>query len=131
MTQRLIALSVTARAWRGEGTDSFVRIQPRAIPKEKPMPRFTLLCSDKPGALELRMATREAHLAFVHDHLQGIRAAGPLLDAEGNMNGSFFLIDAEDAAAVEAFSQADPYRRAGLFERVEIRCWRQSVGEPI
>jgi uncharacterized protein YciI len=95
------------------------------------MPRYVLTCLDKPDSLALRMANREAHLAYVRDHLEGIRAAGPLLDAAGEMNGSLFLIDAPDEARVEAFSRADPYRLAGLFDRVEIRLWRQSVGAPI
>jgi uncharacterized protein YciI len=86
---------------------------------------------DKPDALALRMATRESHLAYVRNHLASIRAAGPLLDGEGQMNGSLFLIDADGPEAVEAFSQADPYRQAGLFERVEIRLWRQTLGAAI
>jgi uncharacterized protein YciI len=95
------------------------------------MARFVLTCIDKPEALDLRMATREAHLAYVREHEEMIPAAGPLLDVEGRMNGSFFIIEAPDAEAVEAFSAADPYRLAGLFENVEIRAWRQSVGKPI
>jgi uncharacterized protein YciI len=47
------------------------------------------------------------------------------------MNGSLLVVDAPDAEAVEAFSAADPYRLAGLFERVEVRAWRQSIGAPI
>jgi uncharacterized protein YciI len=89
------------------------------------------MCIDKPGALDLRLATREAHLAYVRDHMTGVRAAGPLLDADGAMCGSMFLIDADDEAQVEAFSQADPYRQAGLFARIDIRHWRQTVGEAI
>jgi len=32
---------------------------------------------------------------------------------------------------VAAFSAGDPYLLAGLFERVEIRLWRQSIGAPL
>lgn len=95
------------------------------------MPRYVLTCIDKPSSLSLRMATREAHLAYVRGHGQTIVAAGPLLDDAGDMNGSLFLIDAPDSGAIEAFSLADPYRQAGLFERVEIRLWRQTLGAPI
>jgi uncharacterized protein YciI len=95
------------------------------------MARFVLICIDKPDSLSLRMANREAHLAYAADHAAMIPAAGPLLDDAGDMKGSFFVIDAEDRAAVEAFNAADPYRVAGLFERVDIHAWRQSIGTPI
>jgi hypothetical protein len=95
------------------------------------MARFLLLCLDKPDSLGLRMANREAHLAYAAANADKAPAAGPLLDDEGQMKGSFFIIEADDRAAVEAFNAADPYRQAGLFERVEIHAWRQSVGKPI
>ena len=95
------------------------------------MARFLLLCVDKPGSVALRMANREAHLAYVAAHGDQVPAAGPLLDDEGQMKGSLLIIEAPDRGAVEAFSAADPYRQAGLFERVEIHAWRQSVGTPI
>jgi uncharacterized protein YciI len=50
---------------------------------------------------------------------------------EGAMTGSLFIMQAPDRATVEAFSEADPYRLAGLFESVEIQPWRQTFGEPI
>jgi uncharacterized protein YciI len=95
------------------------------------VPFFALICKDHAGALELRMATREAHMAYVRGRAELIRAAGPFLDAEGAMTGSLFIMQAPDRATVEAFSEADPYRLAGLFESVEIQPWRQTFGEPI
>jgi len=95
------------------------------------VPLYVLTCVDKPQSLALRMATREAHLAYVHAATAGIRAAGPLLDTDGQMNGSLFIMDCADESAVEAFSLTDPYRLAGLFETVEIRLWRQSMGAPL
>ena len=95
------------------------------------MARFLLLCLDKPDSLALRMANRDAHLAYIAAHGDQVPAAGPLLDDEGQMKGSLLIVEAEDLTAVEALSIADPYRQAGLFERVEIHAWRQSVGKPI
>lgn len=95
------------------------------------MARYLLYCLDKPDALDLRLANREAHLAYIADHGDKVPAAGPLLDDAGQMKGSLLVVEAADRAAVEAFSAADPYRKAGLFERVEIHAWRQSVGTPI
>jgi uncharacterized protein YciI len=95
------------------------------------MARFILICQDRPGALALRMATREAHLAHVADNAAIVRAAGPLLDEDGAMTGSLFVLEASDAAAVDAFTAADPYRLAGLFETTQTLAWRQTVGAPI
>ena len=92
------------------------------------MAMFVLMCVDHPGALDRRMAAREAHLAYVSEHISLVKIAGPLLDDEGQMAGSMFVIEAPDKAAVEAFSAADPYRLAGLFERVEVRSWKVTVG---
>jgi hypothetical protein len=93
------------------------------------MPLFMLACFDKPNALDLRMATREAHLAYVRENLAQVKLAGPMLDEADSMAGSLFVLDVADRAAVEAFTAADPYQKAGLFERVEIRGFRASIGQ--
>ena len=92
------------------------------------MALFVLTCLDKPGALDLRMATRETHLAYIREHMALVKVAGPLLDAAGDMAGSMFIIEAEDAAQVEAFTAADPYNKAGLFSETSVRPWRVTVG---
>jgi uncharacterized protein YciI len=92
------------------------------------MGHFVLICIDKPGALETRLATRERHLAYVAAHPGFVRLAGPFLDADSQMAGSMFIIEAPDIAAVEAFAAADPYALAGLFDRTEIRAWRATIG---
>jgi len=92
------------------------------------MALFILTCTDKPGALDLRMATREAHLAFLRERMSIIKVGGPLLDDAGGMIGSMLVIEADSAAEAEAFAAADPYRLAGLFERVSVQPWRLAVG---
>ncbi len=93
------------------------------------MALFVLTCLDKPNALALRMANREAHLAYLASRPGVVRLGGPFLDAAGAMAGSLMIVEAEDLAAVQAFSAADPYVRAGLFASVEIRPWKVTVGE--
>jgi uncharacterized protein YciI len=92
------------------------------------MAMFVLTCIDHPGALDKRMAARAAHLAYAGERLSMIKLAGPLLDEAGQMCGSMFIMEAEDADAVRAFNAADPYTLAGLFERVEVRPWRITLG---
>lgn len=92
------------------------------------MALFVMTCIDHKNALDRRMAARPAHLAYIAGHRDKLKVAGPLLDDDGGMAGSLFILEAEDRAAVEAFSAADPYRLANLFETIDIRAFRVTVG---
>ncbi len=94
------------------------------------MALFVLTCIDKPDALALRMATREAHFAYANSLPAGtIRLGGPFLDEKGGMAGSLIIVEMADLEAARAFNRDDPYTKAGLFERVDIRPWRATLGE--
>jgi uncharacterized protein YciI len=95
------------------------------------MPLYMLACFDKADALDLRMATREAHLAWARDQHGRIRRAGPMLDDADQMAGSLFFLEAESEAEVRAFNAEDPYTKAGLFDRVEIKRFRATLGDPL
>lgn len=92
------------------------------------MPLFALHCVDKPGALAVRMAAREAHLAYVRARADVLKLGGPLLDDKGDMAGSLMVIEVETRADAEAFSASDPYTLAGLWERVDIKVFRATLG---
>ncbi len=84
---------------------------------------FVITAIDKEGSLQLRMATREAHIAYIKE--TGIvRLGGPFLNAQGEMAGSMILIDAPDLAAARIWQQNDPYAKAGLFQSSELRSWK-------
>lgn len=85
---------------------------------------FAITCTDKPGSAELRAATRPAHLDHLKAHERSLVLVGPTLDAEGHPCGSLLVVEADHRAAAEAFAAADPYAKAGLFERVAIRPFR-------
>ncbi|TJZ90450.1 YciI family protein [Paracoccus gahaiensis] len=90
------------------------------------MPLFAVICRDKPGALQTRLDTRDAHLAHIRD--SGIVAmAGPLIE-EGEMAGSLVILDAPDLAAAQAWATADPYKAAGLFATTQITEWKKVIG---
>jgi uncharacterized protein YciI len=93
------------------------------------MSLYVIICIDKPDSLDTRMATREAHLAYAkaNDYAH-IRVGGPFLSENGIMNGSLLIVEAEDDAKADAFVKNDPYGKAGLFERVEVRPWKATVG---
>ncbi|MBO1076680.1 YciI family protein [Roseomonas marmotae] len=85
---------------------------------------FAIICQDKPGALELRLATRPSHLEYLDGQAEVVVQGGPVLDAEGKPCGSLLLVDVADQAAAEALAAGDPYAKAGLFESVTIRPFR-------
>lgn len=47
------------------------------------------------------------------------------------MAGSLLIVEAPDRRAVEEFSRNDPYVTSGLFQSVEIRPYRITVGPPM
>lgn len=90
---------------------------------------FAVNCLDKPDHVDLRLATRGAHLAFLAEHAQEVKLGGPLLDAAGEKPiGSLLILEVEDEAAARALLERDPYAQVGLFEKVELRPWRRVVG---
>lgn len=86
---------------------------------------YAIFCTDKADSLSIRLENRPAHL----DHLtaQGAKLifAGPTLDGDEKPNGSLIVLEADSQAAAEAFADGDPYAKAGLFESVVIRPWKQ------
>jgi uncharacterized protein YciI len=90
------------------------------------MPLFAVICRDKPGALQVRLDTRDAHLAHIRD--SGIVAmAGPLME-DGQMCGSLVVLDTDDLDAAQAWAAADPYKAAGLFASVDVIAWNKVIG---
>jgi uncharacterized protein YciI len=85
---------------------------------------FALICTDRPGSLDLRMATRPTHMAYLETYQDRLVHAGAMLDLDGRPCGSLLIIEAEDRAAAEGFAEADPYAKAGLFESAVIRPFR-------
>jgi uncharacterized protein len=93
------------------------------------MPLFTLTCLDKANVLDLRMATRPDHLAYVGTFGAGVKLAGPVLDGvDGTPKGSFFVLDMDSEAAATAFADGDPYLTAGVFGERTLYPFRQVIG---
>lgn len=91
---------------------------------------FVAICNDKPGALGVRLETRPAHLAWIDTLGPVIKAAGPLLDAAGQPNGSLLVVEAENESTCRALLADDPYAKAALFSSVDVRPWRWLIKNP-
>ena len=85
---------------------------------------FVIHAIDKPGMLPTRLANYEAHKSFLSDTAPyGVRIvmSGPLVaDDSTTMIGSLFVVEASDRAHVERFNQSDPFRGAGIWEKISI-----------
>ena len=57
---------------------------------------FAIICTDRPASLELRMATRPSHLAYLETYADKLVHGGALLDNEGKPCGSLLLVDVGD-----------------------------------
>lgn len=78
-------------------------------------------CLDRQGAVQDRLDNYEAHKAYLAASPVRIVISGPLLAEDGEtMIGSLFLFEANSKEEVAAFNAADPFAKAGIWERVEI-----------
>ena len=87
---------------------------------------FVITAIDKEGSLQLRMATRETHFAYVRE-TGVLKLGGPFLDRNGEMAGSMMIIDVADIAAARIWALNDPYNKAGLFETSDVRPWKATA----
>ncbi|PSL15086.1 YciI family protein [Shimia abyssi] len=90
--------------------------------------RIALIAKDKPGALDIRKANRDAHVAYLKSSGDVIDMAGPFLDDAGNMCGSLIILNVSTIAEAEEWAANDPYKAADLFESVELTAWNKVLG---
>ncbi len=90
--------------------------------------QYVVHALDFPDALERRLAVREAHLDGIHRMKAAgtFHLGGALLDDDGRMVGSMMLIEMADEAAVEAWLRGEVYMTERVWERVDVRPFRQA-----
>lgn len=86
---------------------------------------FVITCTDFPGQPELRQANRAGHLEYLGQYTGRIVAAGPTLGDDDAPNGSVLVMEFDSADDALAFTDADPYSIAGVFESVSIVAWKK------
>ena len=88
--------------------------------------RVALICKDKPGHLQVRLDNRAAHLAHIQQS-GVVEMAGPFLEND-QMVGSLLILSVDTMEQAQAWADADPYAKAGLFASVTLQEWRKVVG---
>lgn len=95
---------------------------------------FAFMLHDAPGTAARRLEVRPEHKAYLEKVASRIAFAGPLLDDAGDMCGSLIVVDFADRAAALAWLSAEPFTRAGVYGRSEVKTfrnlWPQKVGYP-
>lgn len=93
---------------------------------------FLFTGTDKANRLELRMKTKATHKLYLDSAPSDVEVlfSGPLVDADGRESGSAIVFRAVDKARLRAFLDDEPYHRAGLYARSEIRQWLWRRGNP-
>ncbi len=86
--------------------------------------RFAVLFTDNADRAAERPRLMPAHLAFLEANRDAVLAAGPLLEGDAGAGG-LWLVEAPDAAAVQALVEADPFWPSGLRLSVRVLAWHQ------
>ncbi len=87
---------------------------------------YAIVCFDRPASAPLRDAHRAAHQDFLKLHSKKILFGGPLKDvADGPSTGALIVVDCASREEAEKLIGADPFNRAGVYEAVSIRAFKQ------
>lgn len=89
--------------------------------------RFAVITRDKADALQIRLDTRDAHLAYLKE-TSVVEMAGPFLDEDGKMCGSLIVLTVESLQDAQNWADNDPYAKAGLFEKTRVEEWKKVIG---
>ncbi len=90
---------------------------------------FVVHAVDRPEALATRAKHYRAHRIHLDEaghHGIGVMTAGTLVAGDGETPvGSLFILEAQDRAAIDAFTGSDPYRLNGVWERVNVHYYNK------
>jgi uncharacterized protein len=90
---------------------------------------YFIYCRDKPGTGPLREELAEAHWSFMDRYAGAMIARGPTLTADRTeATGSMHMVDLPGAEAARVFAYQEPYHRAGVYQEVLVRRWRNALG---
>lgn len=88
---------------------------------------FVIIGHDGPDGAALRPGLRPAHLANLRPFADRgeVIIAGPFTDG----SGSLIVVNLANEADARALADSDPYLTGGVFERVEVKPFKQVFPE--
>jgi len=95
--------------------------------------RYAIIAEDREGSLSLRLETRSDHLARLEKLQEEGRLvlAGPhpAIDSQdpgpAGFTGSLVVAEFPSLEAAQNWAQSDPYRIAGVYEKVTVKPFKQ------
>ncbi|WP_017302441.1 YciI family protein [Nodosilinea nodulosa] len=91
--------------------------------------QFAIQCVLASDVEAQRLSLRPTHLRYLEAHKNQIYCGGPTVGLDGQPEMMLIILTAPDRAAAEAFIDAEPYNRAGVFAQVSLREWRRVLPE--
>ena len=92
---------------------------------------YIIYQEDRQDGAAIRAAVRDEHFAYLDRHEDILVLGGALLAEDGaTRTGSVLIVNVADRAAAEAFSENEPFRKAGLFSSVKISRMRRGQWNP-
>ena len=88
---------------------------------------WIILCKDKPNSLNARLKIIDEHRAYLSTNTLKTLISGPLTDKEGNMNGSFFMVEADNEEEIRVFQRNDPIFKANIWDKIIISPFNKRV----
>ena len=88
---------------------------------------WVILCKDKPNSLNERMKIIDEHRAYLSTNPIKTLISGPLTYKEGNMNGSFFMVEADNEEEIRVFQRNDPIFKANIWDEIIISPFNKRV----
>jgi len=86
---------------------------------------------DRTDGAAIRAEQRLAHFEYLDQHRDILVLGGALLAEDGTTReGSVLVINVRSRDEAERFSANEPFRKAGLFQRVEVRRMRRGQWNP-
>jgi uncharacterized protein len=94
---------------------------------------YAIISQDRKNSLELRLASRPAHLARLEDlKMEGrLLLAGPHPAVDGEnpgeagFSGSLIVAEFESLEAAKKWADADPYNSAGVYASVMVKPFKK------
>ena len=82
---------------------------------------WMIKCASKPGMVERRAATLQAHIEHLDKFKVETWYSGPMMVGDGsNANGSFRVIDFPTRGKAASYIETDPYTLAEIFKSIDI-----------
>ncbi len=89
---------------------------------------WIIVCKDKADALKRRMAVIDEHRKYLSTNPIKTLVSGPLTDLDGEtMNGSFFMVEANEISEIQTFQENDPLYHADVWKDIIISPFNKRV----